>query len=71
LEKETAGKMFVGNYGLFAYPMSMITTVGIPYTYSEMEKCGKMFVGQLRAFRLQIMMMVMKGIIVIVSKIQL
>jgi len=28
LEKETGGKMFVGTYGLFARPMSMITTVG-------------------------------------------
>jgi len=28
LEKETGGKMFVGNYGLFAHPMNMMTTVG-------------------------------------------
>jgi len=28
LEKETGGKMFLGTYGLFAQPMSMITTVG-------------------------------------------
>jgi len=28
LKKETAGKMFVGAYRLFAHPMNMITTVG-------------------------------------------
>jgi len=27
-ENETGGKMFVGTYGLFAHPMSMITIVG-------------------------------------------
>jgi len=28
LERETGGKMFVGTYRLFAYSMSVITTVG-------------------------------------------
>jgi len=26
--KDTGGKLLVGTYGLFAHPMSMITTVG-------------------------------------------
>jgi len=28
LGKETGGKMFVGTYGLFVHPMSMMATVG-------------------------------------------
>jgi len=28
MEKEKGGKMFVGTYGLFVHPISMITTVG-------------------------------------------
>jgi len=56
LEKETGGKMFIGTYGIFAHPMSMITTVR-QHLYSEVETGGKMFVGYLWAFSPRIMMM--------------
>jgi len=56
-EKERGGKMLVGTYGLFAHPMSTITTVG--KTYSEMEIGGKIFVGHLRDFSPRIMMKMM------------
>jgi len=52
--------MLFGPYGLFAYPMSMITTVG--KTYSEMETVGKMFIGHLRAYSPRIMMMMIYNI---------
>jgi len=51
--------MFIGTYGIFAHPMSMITTVGKYLAYWEMETGGKMFVGHLRAFSPRIMLMMM------------
>jgi len=58
LEKETGCKMFVGTSGLFAHPMSMITTVG-KHLLGNGDS-GKIFVGHLRAFspRNMIIMMI-------------